>query len=156
VENFLMSLFDPSHIAVVTPVSKPDTLKTTTPNLTELTSLNPLQGRVSAIHASSLFHLFQKTQQLHVARALAGLLSPDPGSLIFGQHVGQSNTGIRISSNVGKDNGEGWKMFCHNPKSWTELWDGEVFEKGAVKVECALDFSASLTTHVLTWSVTRM
>lgn len=29
-------------------------------------------------------------------------------------------------------------MFCHSPETWKELWDGQVFEKGTVKVETEL------------------
>jgi len=29
-------------------------------------------------------------------------------------------------------------MFCHSPDSWTELWDGGVFEKWTVRVEATV------------------
>ena len=55
-------------------------------------------------------------------------------------------------------------MFCHNPESWAELWDGDVFEKGAVKVESVLTevqrpdygFDESRKFYLITWSVTRL
>ncbi|TFY51260.1 hypothetical protein EVJ58_g10663 [Rhodofomes roseus] len=53
-----------------------------------------LQGRVSAIHASSLFHLFEEEKQLALARALAGLLAPHRGAMLFGSHGGAPENGI--------------------------------------------------------------
>ncbi|KAF8491241.1 hypothetical protein F5888DRAFT_1637766, partial [Russula emetica] len=64
-------------------------------------------------------------KQLHLARALAGLLSPEPGSIIFGLHRGAPEKGFQPSLRR-KDH----RLWCHSPESWTELWDGVVFEKG--------------------------
>jgi len=57
-------------------------------------------------------------------------------------------------------------MFCHSPESWKELWDGQVFEKGTVKVEThlhritdrAIEMVAGTSEVVLflVWSVTRL
>ena len=114
-----------------------------------------------AIHASSFFHLFSEASQLHVARALAGLLSPEPGSVIFGSHVGKADKGFTASpSGV-------HQMFCHCPESWAQLWDGVVFEKGVVVVKANLveiereDPDAHQSTFfakftILEWSVTRL
>ena len=128
------------------------------PDLRSLTSLNPLRGRVFAIHASSFFHLFGQEKQLYVAHALAGLLSPEPGSVIFGLQVG----------NPGPEKGfvahSEHRMFCHSPESWTQLWDGLVFKKGVVNVQAKLvqverkdelDMSETRTVTILVWSVTR-
>ena len=128
-------------------------------DLRSLTSLNPLRGRVFAIHASSFFHIFDEEKQLHVARAFAGLLSPEPGSMIFGLHLGSPDKGLTLSP--GHDV---LQMFCHSPESWIELWDGLVFEKGVVNVQTKLvqmewkepDGSPSLVFTTLVWSVTRL
>ena len=129
------------------------------PDLRSLTSLNPLRGRVFAIHASSFFHLFGQEKQLYVAHALAGLLSPEPGSVIFGLHVGNPEKGLITNPARG-----GHQMFCHSPESWTQLWDGLVFGKGVVNVQAKLvqverkegpDASETRTTTILVWSVTR-
>ena len=104
------------------------------PDLRILKSLTPLQGHVSVVHASSFFHLFEEEEQLKLARQLATLLSPLPGSTIFGMHGGRSAKGFRaemINSCVSH-------MFCHSPESWTDLWDGEIFRKGSVEVEVKL------------------
>ena len=50
------------------------------PQLSELTTLTPLTGRLSAIHASSFFHLFPEDKQFEMAKRLASLLSPEAGS----------------------------------------------------------------------------
>ena len=130
------------------------------PDLRSLTSLNPLHGRVSAIHASSFFHLFNEEKQLDLARALAGLLSPVPGSMIFGVHIGALEKGFEPSISGGDR-----RLWCHSPESWTELWDGLVFEKGVVEVQSKLvhfqrrniqpDAPQDATVTILVWSVTR-
>jgi hypothetical protein len=153
--------FNPSHLKTVPPFSQENPPPTPRPNLKMLTSLNPLLGHVSAIHASSFFHLFPEADQLRLARALAGLLSPEPGSVIFGQHSSQPTKGLR---EAGPDPNSSERMFCHNPQSWTELWDGEVFGKGAVRVQTELKEvrrpgpSSELggLRYALDWSVTRL
>ncbi|KAF7367632.1 hypothetical protein MSAN_00826800 [Mycena sanguinolenta] len=57
------------------------------PSLSFLTTLTPLHGHISAIHVSSVFHLFFEAEQTQLAHSLAGLLSPLPGSLIFERHI---------------------------------------------------------------------
>lgn len=150
--------FDPAHLTIAPPIyaagSDP------VPDLPTLTSLNPLRGHVAAIHASSFFHLFNEEQQLHLARAMAGLLSPLPGSMIIGTHGGALQKGSE-THDVGGGNGSAagnLTMFCHSPESWTELWDGGVFEKGKVTVDARIVplQIGERTRHVLQWSVTRL
>ena len=107
-----------------------------------LTSLNPLRYKISAIHASSFFHLFDEEKQLVVAQRLASLLSPEPGSIIFGSHGGIEKKGWRDH--------DGHVMFCHDPDTWNALWE-EVFGKGIV--ECKSFMHPKWP--VLYWSVTR-
>ncbi|KXN85578.1 hypothetical protein AN958_11145 [Leucoagaricus sp. SymC.cos] len=137
--------------------SEPATERPT--DLRTLKSLTPLQGHISAIHASSFFHLFDEEKQLALAKQLATLLSPEPGSVIFGNHGGRPVKGLRtevVSSSGGH-------MFCHSPESWSDLWDGQVFEKGAVKVEAKLvervrrpSDPPGIIFHWLSWSVIRL
>ena len=132
------------------------------PDLRSLTSLNPLRGRVFAIHATAFFHLFGEEKQLQLARALAGLLSPEPGSMIFGAHIGVPEKGFEPSF-MHRDHR---RMWCHSPESWTELWDGLVFEKGVVEVQTKLvhverkmlqpDAPQNATLTILVWLVTRL
>ncbi|KAI0275321.1 hypothetical protein BC834DRAFT_852251 [Gloeopeniophorella convolvens] len=124
--------FEPQHLEIVPPFTTANAPTGPAPDLRSLTSLNPLHGRTSAIHASAFFHLFDEEQQLHLARALAGLLSPEPGSIMFGAHGGRHEKGFRERLRHGE------QVFCHSPESWSELWNGQVFEQGTVKVEVTL------------------
>ncbi|TFY82951.1 hypothetical protein EWM64_g1066 [Hericium alpestre] len=144
-------------VPVFTAASPPTTPR---PVLKDLTSLNPLRGHLSAIHASAFFHLFQEDKQLELARALACLLSSEPGSMIFGQHGGLPEKGFRAMSTSTH------QMFCHSPDSWRELWDGVIFEKGTVRVDADIVSSGRGDTmqrlypdvkwYRLNWSVTRL
>jgi len=149
-------VFDTSILESIAPFN--NSPKTPVPALSSLTSLNPLRGYVSVIHASSIFHLFSEERQLQLARSLAGLLSPEPGSVMFGSQVGGLVKDFKLSSNGGR-------MFCHSPESWKELWVGQVFEQGKVEVEVLLkpmdrtDFAMLVETSdvfILVWSVTRL
>ncbi|GJJ08182.1 hypothetical protein Clacol_002390 [Clathrus columnatus] len=100
--------------------------------LKNLKSLTMLRGQASAIHTSMLFHLFPESDQLRMAKKLATLLSPVPGSIIFGNHIGLEESGIHTR------NASGIRMFCHSPQTWCEMWDGDVFPKGVVEVEAKL------------------
>lgn len=130
------------------------------PDLKSLTSLTPLQGHLYAIHVSSFFHIFQEEKQLELAKLLATLLCPLPGSVIFGKHAGKAEKGFRLETT---EKGS-FKMFCHSPLSWMELWDGQVFRKGTVRVEAVLEpypreditFEKGSEFTFLAWSVTRL
>ncbi|KXN88490.1 hypothetical protein AN958_07156 [Leucoagaricus sp. SymC.cos] len=128
-------------------------------DLRTLISLTPLQGYVSAINASAFFHLFSEQKQLFLARQLASLLSPEPGSIIFGVHGGRKEKGV----NSEVTNTRGGSMFCHSPETWIELWECQVFKPGSVKVEAKLVERAPpvgggprLINIWLVWSVTRL
>ncbi|KAF9219079.1 hypothetical protein BS17DRAFT_437260 [Gyrodon lividus] len=123
---------DHTMLSVVTPFETvPDTPE---PDLCALKSLNPLHGRVGAIHASNFFHLFSEAKQVHLARAFAGLLSPKAGSVICGGSFGLPEKGVKKDGVLGSE----FDMFCHSPQSWIELWDRVVFQKGQVKVDAHL------------------
>ncbi|KAG2117370.1 uncharacterized protein F5147DRAFT_768744 [Suillus discolor] len=148
--------FDPDILAVAPPASL-HTTEVSTPDLNNLTSLNSLRGCVSAIHATAFFHLFKEDQQLHMARAFAGLLSAESGSIILGAHAGAQQKGVvnQVYWGIEVD------MFAHSVESWTSMWDGEVFEKGTVKVDAQLrevseDVGGDERYPLLLWSVTRL
>ncbi|KAI0932443.1 hypothetical protein AcV5_004332 [Taiwanofungus camphoratus] len=133
------------------------------PTLSSLTTLNPLHGHISAIHGSMFFHLFDEARQLQLAKSLAGLLSPEPGSMILGAHIGGHEKTV-IDMLVGADK-VSLKMFVHSPESWVEMWDGQVFKKGTVKVDASLReggkvqlqrFEVDTKLWWLDWSVTRL
>ena len=144
---------DPSMLQIVPPFDEaPSTEK---PDLSTLTSLNPLAGRCTVIYASNFFHVFSEENQLNLARALAGLLSPLPGSMICGEHVGNSQKGVFHQELAGKI----LQVFQHSPESWSAMWDGEVFAKGKVRVNAKIEFverAAGLAYNRLQWSVVRL
>ncbi|EIW65003.1 uncharacterized protein TRAVEDRAFT_42402 [Trametes versicolor FP-101664 SS1] len=158
-------VFDTAHLASVPPLRAPP--DGPIPELSTLTSLNPLRGHVSAIHASAFFHLFSEEKQLQLARKLAGLLSPVRGSMILGWHVGRPEKGFRYE--VLPPHRQGNPMFCHSAESWKEMWEGQVFGKDVVKVEAELREEAERRDwkdmpgvapgakfYALVWSVTRL
>ncbi|KAF9446308.1 hypothetical protein P691DRAFT_708861 [Macrolepiota fuliginosa MF-IS2] len=119
----ILSHLEPSYSAPLTP--KPT-------ELTSLTSLNPLQGHLSVIHASLFFHLFDEERQLDLARRIAGLLSYRPGSMIFGGHYGRPEKGTRTEVLA---DGFLHTQFWHSPESWRVLWEEQVFRRGSVRVD---------------------
>ncbi|KAG6811302.1 hypothetical protein H0H92_008059, partial [Tricholoma furcatifolium] len=122
---------DPNLIAPRAPFTEvPSTARPT--NFSTLTSLTPLHGHISAIHVSQLFHLFDEHDQYVLAQRIATLLSPLPGSIMFGSQMGMTEIGLE-STNEGIPG-----LFCHSPESWCDLWDGQIFEKGTVEVKAFL------------------
>jgi hypothetical protein len=132
------------------------------PPLRELTSLTPLQGKISAIHTSNFFHLFSEEKQLELAHRVSSLLLPEPGPVIFGGHVAMPTKGVR------KDPARKWNMFCHSPDSWRDMWL-EVFSDGDGKGEDRVKIESSLVQLArkdnwevegdkwhMYWSVTRI
>ncbi|KAF9524847.1 hypothetical protein CPB83DRAFT_860575 [Crepidotus variabilis] len=107
------------------------------PNLRELKSLNPLRGKLSVVHASSFFHLFEEEKQRNLAWRLAALLIPKPGSVIFGRHIATPEVGIRRFARRGQSR----EMFCHSPLSWKQLWGKEIFGAAGIK--------AIVTAHLI-------
>ncbi|PSS37141.1 hypothetical protein PHLCEN_2v1014 [Hermanssonia centrifuga] len=158
-------VFDPAFLP---PAEIPTTARTVSlPPLSDLTSLARLAGHLSVIHASSFFQLFDGQLQLQLAKRLAALLSPEPGSFIFGSHAGRPEKSVRMEA-VPQDF-RGTRMWCYCPESWTELWECVFGGKGIVKVEAelkeimkenlmfdAMEDEATETFYQLTWSVTRI
>ncbi|KAJ7204851.1 hypothetical protein C8J57DRAFT_1259255 [Mycena rebaudengoi] len=151
-------LFDNDFIQPVGPCTSPP--PSARPSLDSLANLTPLNGHVSAMNASRLFHLFDEPTQLALARVLAGLLSPLPGSVIFGEQAGKEQEG-NIEWTYKQYSG---KMFCHSPESWTKLWL-ELFPDGTVQVEAKLNKNDPNYVsnkadpdrdNMMWWSVTRL
>ncbi|KAK0220017.1 hypothetical protein IW262DRAFT_1448454 [Armillaria fumosa] len=104
--------------------------------ISEVQSLIQLRGSTSAIHAAAFFHLFDEEQQLQIGKIMAMLLSPTPGSIIFGTHIGLPTKGHREAPITRA--GRAHSMFCHSPETWRSLWDGVIFPNGTVDVEVSL------------------
>lgn len=150
---------DPAFLELVPPFTVPPS--TAPPALSSVKRLSELHGHVSAIQLSAVFHLFNEEKQLHLARALAGLLSPVPGSMILGWHAGQETKGFKEGPK--RADGSSIEIFCHSPQTWKELWDGVVFPKGTVHVEAELveleggpPRPEGVVILKLVWSVTRL
>ena len=149
---------DPTFLDVVQ--SSPEELAAPAPNLNEVKTLNELRGHLSVISLCAVFHVFDNEEaQLRLAKALACLLSPKPGSMILGMQVGLPKKGKLFQKTM--------CLFCHSPESWTDMWDGQVFEKGSVKVdarfvvlqkETSLNDGTVLSAEsgFLEWCVTRL
>jgi len=81
-------------------------------------------------------------------------MSSLPGSTIFGANRGALVKGARYTLVDGVQH----QIFCHSSNSWNELWDGEIFEKGTVKVETEVfpvDRGGEIA-HWMKWSITRL
>ncbi|TFK50836.1 hypothetical protein OE88DRAFT_1659936 [Heliocybe sulcata] len=147
--------FDSEFLTPTQPTYSPPT--TPVPDLQSVTALTPLIGHVSAVHASAFFHLFDEAGQFELAQRMASLLSPQPGSIIFGSHRGLPQKGMRT-------NARGQQSFAHSPESWDELWNGSIFEKGRVRVDARvvqvdrpdLNRPTGGGHYLLEWSVTRL
>ncbi|KAG0705675.1 hypothetical protein DFH29DRAFT_996553 [Suillus ampliporus] len=145
-------VFDPAFLSVTWPASSvPEDVM---PDIQTLRSLNNLRGRVGVIHISKVFQSFDEEKQLELARALGGLLSCEPGSVICGNHAIALEKGIVHLTVLGVD----ITYFCHSVESWTTLWDGVVFEQGQVMVETRTSTVdvGGIGFCLLHWSVTRL
>ncbi|GAW09016.1 protein [Lentinula edodes] len=126
-------------------------------------SLDPLRGHLSAIHTSAFFHLFKKDEQLLIAKKLASLLSPVPGSIIFGSHRGAA------TPQEGERNSTGTLFYRHSPESWKDMWEKEVFlvpgagdndgsggtAEDLIRVDAGLSLDDK-SREILWWTVTRL
>lgn len=152
--NFVVGdAFDPNMLQIDPRFNEPPS--TERPDLTTLTSLNPLAGCCAVIYAFNIFHLFSEENQLHLAKALAGLLSPQPGSMICGEQPGNWRKGVFRGEYVGRE----YDLFEHSPESWSAVWDGEVFAKGKVRVDAKMEWverAAGLAYERMQWSVVRL
>ncbi|KAH7872125.1 uncharacterized protein C8R40DRAFT_1053221 [Lentinula edodes] len=155
-------VFDPKFLEASPPFTLGNPPATPVPTLNTLTTLNPLRGHLSACFCGAFFHLFSEDAQYQIAQGLAGLLSPQPGSMIFGVH------GSRPEKGFWHPTGTERYMFCHSPDSWKDLWEGLFGGKENVQVKAALrdgdggnDLHGTYPGnkephHLMEWSVTRI
>ncbi|KAI0742059.1 hypothetical protein C8Q80DRAFT_1110145 [Daedaleopsis nitida] len=105
------------------------------PALSSVSTLNALRGHVSAVSTCALFHLLDtEAAHLRLARAIAGLLSPAPGSMVLGFHRAWQEKRAHTETFAGRTH----SMFLHSPESWTALWEEHVFRPGTAKVDAKL------------------
>ncbi|KAF8558297.1 hypothetical protein OG21DRAFT_1595447 [Imleria badia] len=165
-------ILDPAFLSPFTSGMEP----LTEVNLSNISTLNDLRGKVSAIWATAFFHLFSEKKQCQLAHALGSLLSPESGSIIFGSHVALPNKCVLTEKISDKD----VRMFCHDPDSWKEMWvgstaqsitgvdpaddagglDAAVFAPNSVKLASTLipvkSEAGESGLWLLVWSITRV
>ena len=157
------NILDPAFLAPapLLPTS-PNPLPSPSPALASVTKLSELHGHISAIFLGAFFHLFPFDKQTEVARLLLGLLSPLPGSMIFGVQGGRIEKGLWCPA-------PGTRMNCHSPDSWPQMWEPLFAEVGTkCEVRASLREAPGGDSmfgtypdnterfHVLEWSVTRV
>ncbi|KAM5536370.1 hypothetical protein V8D89_009968 [Ganoderma adspersum] len=138
-------VFDPNFLTIAQPLSADALPRAPTPALTGLTSLNPLCGHVSAIYMGKFLHVFNEAGQAHIARALAGLLSPERGSLLFGVQGAVEERGPFTPA------GSDWTMFCHSPESLGKLFEDAFGGPGTVRFESRMVEEPGGPTYFDTW-----
>ncbi|KAG0693855.1 hypothetical protein DFH29DRAFT_1084075 [Suillus ampliporus] len=102
-------------------------------------------GKLTAIHASSIFTCFLRSNRASLVRGLAALLSPAPGSIAFGTHGGLPKQGIIWEDVLG----EKVEVYCHDPESWNKLWE----EAGPFKMDTILEEVTDLEGGIA-WKMT--
>lgn len=136
---------DPNFLAVTEPLSKNSAPIEPVPTLKGLTSLNPLRGHVSAVYMGKFLHVFDEAGQAHIAKAVAGLLSPEPGSMLFGVQGALEERGPFTPA------GSDWTMFCHSPKSLGKLFEDAFGGSGTIKFESRMVEEPGGPTYFDTW-----
>ncbi|EJF59791.1 hypothetical protein BD309DRAFT_953483 [Dichomitus squalens] len=138
-------VFDPDFLAIAEPPSKDVTLICPPPSLKDLVSLNPLRGHVSAVYMGKFLHIFDEAGQAHIAKALAGLLSPEPGSILFGVQGALEDKGPFTPTS------SDWTMFCHSPESLGKLFEDAFGGPGTIKFESRMVEEPGGPTYFDTW-----
>jgi hypothetical protein len=94
--------------------------------------------------------LFSAEQQASLVRAVATLLSPTEGSIVFGSQIGLPRQGIVREEVLGTS----VEMYYYDPESWKKLWE----DAGSFKVEAFLTEVVGLKGEVawkMFWSATK-
>ncbi|KAL8626377.1 hypothetical protein Q9189_007930 [Teloschistes chrysophthalmus] len=92
--------------------------------ITPLVPLSSLEKQISIIAANSIFHLYNYSDQLKLAKRMVRLLSPQPGFMILGRHIGSSVPGEYPGMN---DDGT---RYAHDVASFQRFWDRVAEEVG--------------------------
>lgn len=79
--------------------------------------LMALSGELSIVYAGAFFHLFDRPQQLAVAKLVTKLLKPEAGSMVLGRQVGSITPGVYEHGTNPTS-----RMFRHDVQTWRDLW----------------------------------
>jgi len=85
-----------------------------------------LTGKVDMVYTGSFLHLFDWEEQVEVAKQIAKLLRPKPGSLIMGRQIGNKKPG-----SYPRRSGGGFR-FRHDESTLVKMWE-EVTQTTNVK-----------------------
>ena len=109
--------------------------------------LGLLEGKFDIVHASAFFHLFPRPKQLLAVQKMISILRSEPGSMVFGAHLGS----LEPAEYELKKGGP--LSFRHNPESFAELWR----EAGSLsgtrwEVECTMDMVGIAGNEKMGWA----
>lgn len=91
--------------------------------------LEELTGKIDIIYAAAFFHLFEREDQMKVAKRMVKFLRPEnPRTMIFGR-----NGGPKI---------EGWEKYVLDAESWRQMWD-EIGEATETSWKTEMDVESS-------------
>lgn len=83
----------------------------------ETNPLRALEGKVTILHLSAVFHLFNRDDQMRLGKNCIKLLhGSENKTLILGGDLANVNAGEYMRSN-------GQTRFSHNTESWAQFWD---------------------------------
>lgn len=80
--------------------------------------IGEVRGKFDIIYAASFLHLFNYAEQLLLAKRIALMLKPVPGSVVLGRQRGN----IKAGGYEHRTNEKG-TMFRHNEDSFTRMWE---------------------------------
>lgn len=79
---------DAFHIPYPAAPTPPESEDITSTSLLDVTEVKQLQGKVTHLYAGLLFHLFTEEKQYTLALRLGTLVKHEPGTILYGRHVG--------------------------------------------------------------------
>lgn len=109
------------------------------------TSLQGFKGKMTLIHASNFFHLFDWQQQIQMGINLAKLIQTDAkDAVIFGSQIGRLNAGPMVSPRTGTG------RYLHDLSSLGTLWD-ELGQKSGTSWEVNSEWLGDLPFQIPGW-----
>ncbi|KAI0084992.1 hypothetical protein BDY19DRAFT_469249 [Irpex rosettiformis] len=104
--HFLSS--DAFSVPYPAPPSGPSTVE----DLSEVTEISQLQGKVTHLYAGFFFHMFNEEKQCNLALRFGVLMKREPGTILYGRQIGSYEAGFV----------DALQMFAHSPESWKKMW----------------------------------
>ncbi|KAI0716164.1 hypothetical protein C8T65DRAFT_125382 [Cerioporus squamosus] len=138
-------VLDPGFLDIQEPLTTATAPTDAPPELSTVTSLNQLRGHVSAVYMGKFLHIFDEAGQAQIAHALAGLLSPEPGSMLFGVQ------GALPESGPWKPTSSDWTMFCHSPESLGRLFEEAFGGADKIRFQSRMITEPGGPTYFDTW-----